>query len=75
MIIYYKQITEGYDDRERFVIMQKVGLSKKEIQQTIHSQVLLVFFLPLITAILHATVALKIVSKCMEMVVLAYRAG
>ncbi|MBQ3601426.1 MAG: ABC transporter permease [Lachnospiraceae bacterium] len=72
MIIYYKQISEGYDDRERFVIMRKVGLSQKEIQQTIHSQILLVFFLPLVTAILHATVALKIVSKCMGMVVLVH---
>ena len=46
MIIYYKQISEGYDDRERFVIMQKVGMSEREVKGTIHSQILLVFFLP-----------------------------
>ncbi len=69
MIIYYKQISEGYEDKERFVIMQKVGLSKEEIKSVIHSQVMLVFFLPLVTAILHSAVALKIVASCLQMVV------
>ena len=50
LIIYYKQISEGYDDRERYQIMQKVGMSKKEVRHSIRSQVLLVFFLPLITS-------------------------
>ena len=72
MIIYYKQISEGYDDRERFIIMQKVGLSKNEIHQTIRSQILLVFFLPLVTAIIHASFALKIISKCLSLVVLVH---
>ncbi|MBQ4529604.1 MAG: ABC transporter permease [Lachnospiraceae bacterium] len=67
MIIYYKQISEGYDDRERYLIMQKVGLSKEEIRQSIHSQVMLVFFLPLVTAIIHSCVALPIVSKCLSL--------
>ena len=67
MIIYYKQISEGYDDRERYLIMQKVGLSKEEILQSIHSQVMLVFFLPLVTAIIHSCVALPIVSKCLSL--------
>ena len=67
MIIYYKQISEGYDDRERYLIMQKVGLSKEEIRQSIHSQVMLVFSLPLITAIIHSCVALPIVSKCLSL--------
>lgn len=69
MIIYYKQISEGYEDKERFLIMQKVGLSKEEIKRVIHSQIMLVFFLPLVTAILHAAVASGIVAKCLQMVV------
>ncbi len=72
MIIYYKQISEGYEDRERFAIMQKVGLSKDEIKSVIHSQIMSVFFIPLVTAIIHAAVALKIVAKCLEMVVIIH---
>lgn len=72
MIIYYKQISEGYDDRKRFLIMQKVGLSKKEIKQSIHSQVILLFFLPLITAIIHSAVALNIVADCLRLVLIVH---
>lgn len=72
MIIYYKQISEGYEDRERFQIMQKVGLSKEEIKKVIHTQVMLVFFLPLITAVIHAAVASGIVAKCLQMVVIVH---
>lgn len=72
MIIYYKQISEGYEDRERFLIMQKVGLSKQEIKKSIHSQIMLVFFLPLITAIIHCSVALKIVATCLKMFVIVH---
>ena len=46
LVIYYKQISEGYEDRERFIILQKVGLDQKQIKQTINKQVLTVFFLP-----------------------------
>ena len=53
MIIYYKQVSEGYEDKERFEIMQKVGLSRREVKRTIHSQILTVFFLPLLTAGIH----------------------
>ena len=53
LIIYYKQVSEGYDDARRFSIMQKVGMSHREVKQSIHSQILLVFFLPLLTAVLH----------------------
>ena len=53
LIIYYKQISEGYEDRERFQIMQKVGLDKKDIKRSINSQVLIVFFMPLIVASFH----------------------
>ena len=67
MIIYYKQISEGYDDRKRFQIMQKVGMSKREVKQCIRSQVLTVFFLPLVTAVIHTVVAFPFVLKIMRM--------
>lgn len=63
LIIYYKQILEGYDDRERYQIMQKVGMSKKEVKRSIRSQVLSVFFLPLIVAVIHVAVAFKVMTK------------
>lgn len=59
IVIYYKQISEGYEDRHRFIIMQKVGMSNREVQKSIRSQILLVFFLPLIVAIIHLAVAFK----------------
>lgn len=63
LIIYYKQISEGYDDHDRFEIMQKVGLSKKEVKKTIHKQVLMVFFLPLAVAVLHTVVAFNVIKR------------
>lgn len=66
LIIYYKQISEGYDDRERYQIMQKVGMSKKEVRHSIRSQVLLVFFLPLIMAVIHLAFAFKIITKLLS---------
>ena len=65
LIIYYKQISglRGYDDRERYQIMQKVGMSKKEVKRSIRSQVLSVFFLPLIVAVIHVAVAFKVMTK------------
>lgn len=63
LIIYYKQISEGYDDRERYQIMQKVGMSKKEAKRSIRSQVLSVFFLPLVVAVIHVAVAFKVMTK------------
>lgn len=66
LIIYYKQISEGYDDRERYQIMQKVGMSRMEVKQSIRSQVLIVFFLPLVTAIIHNVVAFRIVNKLLH---------
>lgn len=63
LIIYYKQITEGYEDRHRFKTLQEVGMSKGEVKKAIKSQVLLVFSLPLITAIIHVFVANSIVNK------------
>jgi len=65
LIIYYKQITEGYEDRERFEIMQKVGMSLEEVKKSINSQVLQVFFLPLVVAIIHLAFAFNIISLFM----------
>lgn len=67
LIIYYKQISEGYDDRGRFQIMQKVGMSKGEVKRAIHSQVLTVFFLPLTVAVAHVAVAFKPMTKLLAM--------
>lgn len=67
LIIYYKQISEGYDDKERFQIMQKVGMSKKEVRASIRSQVLTVFFLPLITASIHVTMAFPMIKKLLNL--------
>ena len=53
LIIYYKQISEGYEDRQRFQIMQKVGLERRQIKRSINRQILVVFFLPLLAAALH----------------------
>ncbi len=63
LIIYYKQISEGYEDQARFDIMQKVGMTKKEIRKSINSQLLTVFFLPLIFAGMHLAFAAPIIKK------------
>ncbi|MDD2981486.1 MAG: FtsX-like permease family protein [Hespellia sp.] len=63
LMMYYKQISEGYEDRKRYVIMKKVGMSADEVKESIQTQVLLVFFLPLAMASVHILVALKIMIK------------
>lgn len=63
IIMYYKQMSEGYDDKKRFEIMQKVGLGRDEIKATIRSQVLTVFFLPLAAAGIHIVAAFKMITK------------
>ena len=63
LIIYYKQISEGYDDKQRFKIMQKVGMSRNEVKRTVKTQVLTVFFLPLIAAFIHIAAAFKMITK------------
>lgn len=63
LIIYYKQISEGYDDKARFEIMQKVGMSRSEVKSTIRRQVLMVFFLPLGMAVIHLAFAFNMISK------------
>ncbi len=63
LIIYYKQISEGYEDRSRFEIMQNVGMTSKEIRKSINSQLLTVFFLPIVFAALHLCFAFPIIKK------------
>ena len=63
LIIYYKQISEGSEDQGRFAIMQKVGMTKPDIRQSIHSQMLTVFLLPLVTAVVHLAFAFPIIRK------------
>ena len=66
LISYYKQISEGYEDREKMQIMKKLGLSDRLIQKTGSSQILWLFFGPLAVATLHCLVASKIVSDCWD---------
>lgn len=63
LIMYYKQISEGYEDQSRFEIMQKVGMTKKEIKKSINSQMLTVFFMPLIAAGIHLAFAFPMIYK------------
>ena len=63
LIMYYKQITEGFDDKESFSIMQKVGMSDREVRSTIKRQILMVFFLPLFMAVLHTAAAFGMMSR------------
>lgn len=63
LIMYYKQVVEGFEDRERFKIMQNVGLSKAEVKKSIGSQVLTVFILPLAAAVIHVAVAFPVLTK------------
>lgn len=67
LIIYYKQISESYDDKERYEIMQNVGMSHTEVKRTIRSQVLTVFFLPLIMAGVHVAFAFPIMSRVLSL--------
>lgn len=63
LIMYYKQITEGYEDQKRFEVLQKVGMTRREIKKSINSQILTVFFLPLLTAGIHTGFAFPFVKK------------
>ncbi len=63
LIIYYKQVSEGYEDQSRFFIMQKVGMTKQEIRRSINSQILTVFFLPLLAAGVHVSFAFPMIRK------------
>lgn len=62
LVIYFKQISEGYEDRDRFIIMTKVGLDENQARQSIRKQLLMVFFLPILLAIVHLGFAYKMLS-------------
>lgn len=68
LIMYYKQISEGYEDRDNFGIMQKVGMSDQEIHSTVHRQILMVFGLPLVGAVLHTLAGMFMVRWLMTVV-------
>lgn len=68
LIIYYKQISEGYEDRERFQIMRKVGMSRREVRSSIRRQILMVFFLPLLAACVHIGMAFPLMKKLLLLV-------
>ena len=70
LIIYYKQVSEGYEDAKRFDIMQKVGMSHQEVKRSIHSQVLMVFFLPLLMAIVHLCFAFPMLQKILMLMMM-----
>ena len=70
LIIYYKQISEGYEDRERFQIMEKIGMDSKEVWKTIRSQIRLQFFLPLVTAGIHTAFAFPLLLKLLKILYL-----
>ncbi len=67
LIMYYKQISEGYEDTKRFAILRGVGMTKREVDRAINSQVLTVFFLPLIASIIHTSFAFPLISKVLRL--------
>jgi len=67
MIIYYKQISEGYEDQKRYEIMQKVGMTRQEVRRAISSQILMVFFLPLLAAVTHLLFAFPMISRMLSL--------
>lgn len=66
LIIYYKQISEGYEDKRRFEIMQNVGMSHAEVKSSIHSQILMIFFIPLLTAFIHLSFAMPMIIRILS---------
>lgn len=66
LIIFYKQISEGYEDKERFAIMEKVGMSNEEVKRAIRSQILTVFFLPIVAAVVHVVMAFPMITTLLE---------
>lgn len=68
MIIYYKQMSEGFEDQKRFEILANVGLTEKEAKKSIQTQVMILFFLPVCTAIVHMIVASNLIRQFLRMV-------
>ena len=72
LVIYYKQISEGYEDAERFSVMRKVGMSQDEIRSTIRRQIILIFFLPLLVAVVHILVAFRYMTQILQLMGFEY---
>lgn len=70
MIIYYKQMSEGYEDQKRFQILSNVGLTEKEAKESIRTQVMLLFYLPVAAAIMHMIVASSVVRLFLRMILI-----
>lgn len=70
LIIYYKQISEGFEDQRRFEIMRKVGMTEKEVRRSIQGQILLVFFLPLVMAAIHIFAAFNMITRLISCICL-----
>ena len=66
LIIYFKQISESYEDRKRFQILQKIGMERKEMKRTIYKQIRMVFFLPVIVSLIHMTVAFSFMEHLLQ---------
>ena len=71
MIIYYKQVSEGFEDKERFTIMQKVGMGLGEVKETIRRQILIVFFLPLAASVVHIAFAFKMITRMLSVMLIS----
>ncbi len=67
MIIFYKQISEGFDDKERYMIMEKVGMSDEEVKMSIKAQVRMVFFLPILMAVIHVLAAFPMIKRMLAL--------
>ncbi len=67
LIIYFKQVSEGYMDHDRFIILQKVGMGRDEVKATVRKQILLVFFLPIAAAVLHTLGALHMMTEMLSL--------
>ena len=67
LIIYYKQISEGYEDQARFDIMQKVGMTKKNIRRSINYQLMTVFYMPFVFACIHLAFAFPMIEKILRL--------
>ncbi len=67
LIIYYKQISEGYEDRERYLVMQKVGMELKTVRRSINSQLLVVFFAPLAVAAVHVAFDFSLMTRLLTL--------
>ena len=70
MIIFYKQVSEGYEDKERYRIMEQVGMSNVEVKSAIETQIRMVFFLPIVVAVLHVVAAFPLIRRVLSLLIM-----